>query len=156
MAQVLGLLDAREHDPGPRRLTLEVLDRRAQRALEDVVREHHAHLVARDEVLREPERVRDPARLLLVAVREEVEAVLAPVPEQAEELAGVRPAGDEHELGDPGLHERLDGVRDHRSVPERQQVLVRDPRERMETGAGSAGEDDALHAADPSGCAGMY
>ena len=129
-------------------LPLEVLDDRLERALEDVVGEHHAHLVAGDEVLREPERLGDAARLLLVAVREQVEAVLAAVAEQAEELAGMRPAGDEHQLVDARLDERLDGVRDHRPVEERQQMLVRDPRERMEARAGAAGEDDALHAGD--------
>jgi len=51
----------------------------------------------------------DAARLLLVAVREQLEAVLAAVAEKPEELARVRPAGDEHQLDDPGLDERLDG-----------------------------------------------
>ena len=45
----------------------------------------------------------------------------------------------------PARDERLDRVRDHRPVVDRQQVLVRDPRERMESAAGASGEDDALH-----------
>ena len=77
-----------------------------------------------------PERVGDPALPLLVGVGEPVDAVLVAVAEQAEELAGVRAAGDEHQLADPGGDERLDRVRDHRPVVDRQQVLVRDPGER--------------------------
>ncbi len=68
-----------------------------------------------------------------------------PVAEQAEELARVRPAGDQHQLVDPGVDERLDRKVDHRPVVNRQQMLVRDPRQRMEPGAGAAGQDDALH-----------
>src|SRR5205823_14859704 len=67
---------------------------------------------------------------------------------QAEELARVRPAGDEHELGHARLHERLDGVGDHRPVVDREQVLVRDPRQRIEPRALPTSEDDALHRPD--------
>ena len=86
-----------------------------------------------------------PPGLLLVAVEEPVDPVLVPVAEQPEELARVRAARDEHQLVDARLHERLDRVRDHRPVVERQQVLVRDPRQRMQPRARAAGEDDALH-----------
>ena len=92
-----------------------------------------------------PERLGDPARLLLVAVREPVDSVLVPVAEQAQELAGMRAARDDHQLGDPGADERLDREADHRPVVDRQQVLVRDPRQRVEATPGPAGEDDALH-----------
>ena len=57
----------------------------------------------------------------------------------------MRAAGDEHQLADPGRDDRLDRVRDHRAVVDRQQVLVRDPRQRMEAATGAAGEDDSLH-----------
>src|SRR5262249_9032352 len=98
--------------------------------------------------LREAERLSDPARLLLVAVREPVDAVLVAVAEQPEELARVRPAGDEHQLVDARLHERLDRVRDHRPVVEREEALGRDPGQAMEAGARAAREDDALHPGD--------
>ena len=131
-----------------RLLSLEVLDDRPERPLEDVVGEQHAHLVARDEPLGEPERIGDAARLLLVAVEEPVDAVVVAVAEQAEELAGVRAAGDEHQLVDAGADERLDRVGDHRPVVQRQQVLVRDPRERVQPRARAAREDDAFHAGE--------
>ena len=143
---MLVLLEPRERDPPARLLALEVLDDRSQGRLEDVVGEQHAHLVAADEPLSEPERVRDPAGLLLVGVEQAVDPVVVAVAEQAEELARVRSARDEHQLVDACLHERLDRVGDHRPVVQRQQVLVRDPRERMQPRARPACEDDALHA----------
>ena len=145
VAQVLDVALGREDDPAAALLPLEVLDDVLDRALEDVVGEHHADTVAADEALGEAERLGDAARLLLVPVGEPVDAELLAVAEQAQELARVRAAGDEHQLGDAALDERLDRVRDHRPVAERQQVLVRDPRERMKAGARAAGEDDALH-----------
>ena len=89
MAQVLGLLDLREDDPRPALLALEVLDRRLDRAPEDVVREHDEHAVVARESLREPERIGDPALTLLVGVLEQADPVLVAVAEQAEELAGM-------------------------------------------------------------------
>ena len=62
----------------------------------------HADLVTTDETLREPERLGDAPGLILVAVGEPVDAVFVTVAEQAKELAGVRAAGDEHQLVDAG------------------------------------------------------
>ncbi len=143
---MLVLLDAREHDAGAAGLGAEVPHDRLERVLEDVVGEHDADLVAVDEPLGEREGVGDPARLLLVRVEETVDAELVAVAEQAEELARVGAAGDEHQLAQTGLDQRLDRVRDHRPVVDRQQVLVGDPRQRMETRAAAARQDHALHA----------
>ena len=149
---MLLLLEVREQDPRALLLLLEVLDERPQRAAEDVVGEHHDDGLAADEALRQPERLRDPALLLLVGVEEPVDAVRVTVAEQAEELPRVRSAGDEHELRDARVHERLDGVRHHRPVVEREQVLVRDPRQRIEPRALAARQNHALHA---GGCYGL-
>ena len=62
----------------------------------------------------------------------------------------MRPSGDEHQLADPGVDQRLDRVRDHRPVVQRQQMLVRYPGQRVKPRAGAAGEDDVLHAAATS------
>ena len=62
--------------------------------------------------------------------------------------ARVGVAGVDHQLGHARVDERFDRIRDHRPVVDRQQVLVRDPRERIEPGALAARENDALHAAD--------
>src|SRR5439155_7086080 len=104
------------------------------------------------EPLREAERLRDAARLLLVGIEEPVDAMLMPVAEQAEELPRMSAACDQHQLVDPGIDECLDREVDHRPIVNRQQMLVGNPRERVEPGAGAAGENDALHrGADASG-----
>ena len=41
--------------------------------------------------------------------------------------------GDEHQLRDARVPKGLGGVHDHRLVVDGQKVLVRDPRERIET-----------------------
>ena len=91
-----------------------------------------------------------PPGLLLVAVGEPVDAELVPVAEQPEELAGVGAPRDQHDLGDPGLDQRLDRPLDHRPVVDRQQVLVGDAGEREQPRAGPPGQKDALHRRQPS------
>ena len=135
---MLRLPHVRQEDAGALSLLPEVPDRLGDRAAEDVVREHDDDPVAGAEVPGEPERLGDAAGALLLAVRE-------PVAEQAVEILHVVAARDDHQLRDPGLAERVDRVHDHRAVVHRQEVLVRDPGERIETRAGSTGEDDAFH-----------
>ena len=130
MAQVLVVGDLGEDHTCPSLLDGEPLHNRRERALEDVVREQDAAAVAADEPLREPEGLGDAARALLVGVEETFDPVLVPVAEQPKELAGVSAARDEHQLREAGLDERLDRVRHHRPVVQRQQVLVRDARQR--------------------------
>ena len=154
VTQVLDLRLPREHDARAELLAGEVVRRGLDRPLEDVVGEHDADLVAADEALGEPERLGDAAGPLLVAVRQQVDAELVPVAEQAKELAGVRPAGDDHQLGDAGADERLDREADHRPVVDREQMLVRDLRQRMKAAARAAGENDALHARDSTNARG--
>jgi hypothetical protein len=138
VAQVLGLAHVRQEDAGALSLFPEVPDGLGDRAAEDVVREHHDDPVAGAEVPGEPERLGDAAGALLLPV-------LEPVAEQAMEILHVVAARHDHQLRDTGLAERVDRVHDHRAVVHRQEVLVRDPGERIETRAGSTGEDDALH-----------
>jgi hypothetical protein len=148
---VFRVVFAREEDARAATLRAEVFDRELDRTLDHIVREHHAHGRAFDESLGEPERLRDPALLFLVRVEQPVDAVFVPVAEQAEELTGVRTACDEHQLADARVHERVDRVRHHRPVVDRQEVLVRDPRQRIEARALSAREDDSFHASDANG-----
>ena len=72
------------------------------------------------------------------------------VAEQAEELAGVCATRHHHDLGNAGLHERLDGEGHHRPVVDRQQMLVGDAREGVQTRAATAREDDSLHVPVPT------
>ena len=80
-----------------------------------IVGEHHDSGVVPDELGRQPEGLGDPAGPFLVGVEEALDAELVAVGEQPEELPGVGAAGHDHDLGDSGLHERLDAVADHRA-----------------------------------------
>src|SRR5438445_289144 len=84
-------------------------------------------------------------RLLLVSIEEPVYAVLMAVARQPQELTGVRASCHHHYLGDPGAHQRLDRVGDHRPVVYREQVLVGDPGQRVQPAPGPASQDYALH-----------
>src|SRR5205807_1033337 len=57
---------------------------------------------------------------------------------------GVDAARDQHDLADARPDQRLDRVADHGPVVDREEVLVGDPRQRIEAAAGAAGQDDAL------------
>src|SRR5579862_3513470 len=116
--------------------------------LEDVVREQDTAAVTADETLGEPERLCDAARLVLVRVEEPLDAVLVAIAQQTKELAGMGPSGNQHQLVYTRLDESLNGVRHHRTVVQRQQMLVRDPRQRSKPAPGSAGENDPLHRRD--------
>src|SRR5262249_24225094 len=56
-------------------------------------------------------------------------------------------AGDQEDVLDPDVDERLDRVIDHRPVVNRQEMLVGDLGQGMKAGPETAREDDALHGA---------
>ena len=147
---MLGLVHLRQQDARADGIGAEGVDHGPDGPLDDVVGQHDQHRPALGEVRGQPERLGDAARLLLVRVGQLVDAVLAPVAEQAQELAGVGPAGDEHDLVDAARHHGLDRPGDHRAVVDRQQVLVRDPGQGVQARARPAGEDDALHDRAPA------
>jgi hypothetical protein len=144
-----GVLDPGEQDLSAARLCGERLDVRPDAVLDDVVAEHDDDAVVVGEMLGQAERLGDAALAFLVGVVELLEAERLPVAEQAEELARVLAARDDHDVVEPGVDERLDRVVDHRLVVDGQQVLVRDGRERAEARAQSAGQDDAFHLTPP-------
>ncbi len=129
---MLRLAHVREQDPRSRALPAEVLDRRRDRAPEDVVREHYDDALVADESAREAQRFRDSTWTLLISV---IELVAEEAPEVLHMLA----PGDQHQLGDTCLPEGLGGVHDHRLVVDGQKVFIRDPRERIEARTGPAG-----------------
>src|SRR5207245_8936558 len=87
----------------------------------------------------------DAARPGLVRVEEAPDAELLAVAQEPQELACMRAACNEHDVGHTRLHERLDRVADHRPVVDRQEMLVGDLGQRMQPAACAAGEDYALH-----------
>ena len=116
-----------------------------RRPAQDVVAEDAAERVVADEVPGEPDRVGDAERAALVAIGQ-VEPEMGAVGQQLDDVADALAADDDHHLADPHPGERLDRVVDHRPVVDRQEVLVRDDRQREEPRRRPAGEDDALHA----------
>ena len=146
-AEALGVVDVVAEDRGAARLG--VLDgaRQVARqavAVEDVVAEHQGARLAGDEVLADGEGLRQAVGARLLGVGE-VHAVARAVPEQALEVGQVRRRGDDQDVPDARQHEGGQRVVDHGLVVDRQQLLGGHERERVQTRAGPAGEDDAFH-----------
>jgi hypothetical protein len=137
-----------KHRASAARLCGEALHHGREGLLEHIVGEHDAAPVAAHEAFCQAERLRDPTRPILIGVEEPLHAVLVAVPQQTEELARVRPTGDQHQLVHPRLDQRRHGVGHHRPVEQRQQMLVRDPRQRGESAARATRQDYSLHRRD--------
>ena len=86
----------------------------------------------------------DAQRAALVAVGQ-VEAEVAPVGEQLDDVADAAAAQDDHDLADAHAGQGLEGEVDHGSVVDGHEVLVGDLRQRIEARARAPGQDDTLH-----------
>ena len=113
-------------------------------AVEDVVAQHQGARLAGDEVLADGEGLGEAVGARLLGVGE-AHAVARAVPEQALEVGQVRRRGDDQDVPDARQHEGGQRVVDHGFVVDRQQLLGGHERERVQAGAGPAGEDDAFH-----------
>lgn len=150
-AEALGVVHVVAEDRGAARLG--VLDGARQVAgqavaVEDVVAEHQGARLAGDELLADGEGLGQAVRRGLLGVGE-VHAVAQAVPEQALEVGQVGRRGDDQDVPDARQHEGGQRVVDHGLVVDRQQLLGGHERERVQAGAGPAGEDDAFHIIRP-------
>ena len=146
-AEALGVVHVVAEDRGAARLGVLHGARQVARqavAVEDVVAEHQGARLAGDELLADGERLRQAVRARLLGVGQ-VHAVARAVPEQALEVGEVRRRGDDQDVPDARQHEGGQRVVDHGLVVDRQQLLGGHERERVQAGAGPAGEDDAFH-----------
>ena len=146
-AEALGVVHVVAEDRGAARLG--VLDGARQVArqavsVEDVVAEHQRARLAGDELLADGEGLCEAVRRGLLGVGE-VDAVARAVPEQALEVGQVGRRGDDQDVPEARQHEGGQRVVDHGLVVDRQQLLGGHERERVQAGAGPAGEDDAFH-----------
>lgn len=146
-AEALGVVHVVAEDRGAARLG--VLDgaRQVARqavAVEDVVPQHERARLAVDELLADGEGLRQAVRRGLLSVGQ-VHAVARAVPEQALEVGQVGRRGDDQDVPDARQHEGGQRVVDHGLVVDRKQLLGGHERERVQAGAGPAGEDDAFH-----------
>ena len=149
--EALGVVHVVAEDRGPPRLGVLYGARQVARqavAVEDVVAEHQGARLAGDELLADGERLRQAVRRGLLGVGQ-VHAVARAVPEQALEVGQVRRRGDDQDVPDASQHEGGQRVVDHGLVVDRQQLLGGHERERVQAGAGPAGEDDAFHIIRP-------
>ena len=117
-------------------------------AVEDVVAQHERAGLPADEPLADGEGLGEAVRRGLLRVGE-VHAVTGAVAQQPLEVWQVRRRRDDEDVADAGEHEGRQRVVDHGLVVDRQQLLGGHERERVQAGAGSPGEDDALHLKNP-------
>lgn len=146
-AEALGVVHVVAEDRGAARLGILDGARQVARqavAVEDVVAEHQRARLAVDEVLADGEGLGQAVGARLLGVGE-VHAVARAVPEQALEVGQVGRRGDDQDVPDARQHEGAERVIDHGLVVDRQQLLGGHERERVQAGAGPAGEDDAFH-----------
>ena len=143
--ETLGIGDPVEHGSGtPRAFFERRRDVGQSRPAENVVPENDAEGVVTDEVPGEADRVGDAESPALIPVRQ-IEAEVGPISQQLHDVTDTLAADDDHDLPNAHSRERLERVVDHRPVVDRQEVLVRDDREREQSGGGAASEDEAFH-----------
>ena len=146
-AESLGVVHVVAEDRGAARLGVLHGTRQVARqavAVEDVVAEHQGARLTVNELLADGEGLRQAVGARLLGVGE-VHAVARAVPEQALEVGQVGRRGDDQDVPDARQHEGRQRVVDHGLVVDRQQLLGGHERERVQAGAGPAGEDDAFH-----------
>ena len=114
-------------------------------AFNDVVAQHDADFVALGPGLGQPQRIGDAGFSFLIGEAELLQAELLAVLQQAQKIAGVVPAGDDQDVANAGIHQRLQRIEDHGLVIHRQQVLVGDTSQWIQTRADAARQDYALH-----------
>ena len=117
--------------------------------VDQVVAERQGAGLAGDPVAADQEGLGDAVRSRLLGVGEAHAEPLA-VAQQAAELRQVLRRGDHQDVADAGQHQGGQRVVHHRLVVDRQQLLGRRQRHRMQPRAGAAGQQDPLHAAVPN------
>lgn len=146
-AEALGVVHVIAEDRGAARLGVLHGARQVARqavAVEDVVAQHQCARLAVNELLADGECLGQAVGARLLGVGQ-VHAVARAVPEQALEVGEVGRRGDDQDVADARQHEGAKRVVDHGLVVDRQQLLGGHERERVQAGAGPAGEDDAFH-----------
>ena len=114
---------------------------------ENVVPEDHRDFVGSDEFLPDDEGLCESVRAGLDRIAQ-VDAELMSVAEQLAETRCVLRRRDDQNLPDTGRHQDRHRIVDHRLVIDRKQLLRGDHGERIQACAGSAGENDSLHASE--------
>ena len=144
-AVALGIADVVGKDRRAVRLRSRALHHHSKvGAVEDVVAQDERTALAREELLANQERLREPLRLGLHGVRDG-DAPLRAIAEQALEIRIVRRRRDHKDVPDAREHQRRQWIVDHRLVIDGQQLLGCDHCQRVKSGAGAAGQDNTFH-----------
>ena len=141
--ELLGVRDLREQDLGVAADPPVLLDERGDPVGDQVVTQIHDERFPLQERFRNEHGVREAERIALLDVGElgsEPGAVAQRLPDLVFRLAD-----DDPDAPDPGGHDGLDPVEEHRLVRDRDELLRPRVGERTQTGALAAGEDEALH-----------
>src|SRR5271165_3119435 len=118
--------------------------RRQTAPVEDIVPEHQRDMVVADEVPADQKGLREPLGARLLGITERY-APLTAILEQPLEAAAIHRRGYDEDVADARQQQCRQRVIDHRLVVDRQQLLADRQGDRVQPGAGTAGEDDPLH-----------
>jgi hypothetical protein len=113
-------------------------------AVEDVVAEREGRALLADEIAADQERLRQAARLRLHGPGEP-DAEPRAVAQQAPKAVLLVRCGDHQHVADARQHQGAERVVDHRLVVDRDQLLGDAEGDRVQSRAGTAGQDDAFH-----------
>ena len=103
--------------------------------------------VVADELAADDERLREPFGPRLHGVVDAASPSWLPSPSSRRKPSLILRRRDDQDVADARQHQRRQRVVDHRLVVDRQQLLGDDERQRMEAGAGPAGEEYPFHLA---------
>ena len=112
--------------------------------VKNIVAQNERHRVVADEVASEHECLRQAVGLVLHGVLEAAAKLRTVAQKLVKERRVVR-SGDEQDFANSGLHQGRKRVVNHRLVVHRHQLLADAVRERMESGTGTAGQNDTFH-----------
>src|SRR5579884_46875 len=113
--------------------------------LDDVVAKENANTVAFGEMFGQTQRVSDSTLAFLIGVIQALEPEIFSIREQTKEITRTGSTGDDENVLDPRVDQRLDRIKNHRLVEHRKKMFVGNSRERMKAGTNTAGQNDALH-----------
>src|SRR5262249_30541935 len=113
--------------------------------LDDIIAQDNADFFALNKGFGEAERVGDAAFAFLVGVMDAVAVEILAGGEEPEEVAGILAAGDDDDVLDAGVDERLDRIKNHGPIVNRKKMLIGDTSQRIETRPFSASQNDTLH-----------
>ena len=113
-------------------------------AIENVVPQHHGAGRIADEFLADEEGLSKTIRAGLDGIAQ-VNAKVAAVSQKLPEAGGIRGGGNNQNVPNSRQHQCGQGIVDHRFVVYREQLLGGDLCQRIQPGAGAAGQNDTLH-----------